>query len=194
GAPPAPASARRPFRRPVGRGFRPAPSTARPKAPRFAGRCASASADAAGPWNRKRPAGSLAGRFRVSGSVPAGAALRGRFMMERSMRRPALVVLLAAGVALGGCAYNESLGRSQFLLVGDSALTQQADAAWAEALRTQRISSDAAANARIRRVAERVTQAAGMGGRSWDYAVFIDDSPNAFVLPSGKIGVTTGLL
>src|SRR5690606_8851710 len=48
--------------------------------------------------------------------------------------------------------------------------------------------------ARIRRVAERVTQAAGMGDRSWDYAVFVDDSPNAFVLPSGKIGVTTGLL
>ena len=110
------------------------------------------------------------------------------------MRRTALVALLAAGTALSACAYNETLGRNQFLLVNDSALTQQADAAWAEALRTQRISSDAAANARVRRVGDRIVQAAGLTDRRWEYAVFVSDSPNAFVLPSGKIGVTTGLL
>ncbi|SFS88166.1 M48 family metallopeptidase [Brevundimonas viscosa] len=110
------------------------------------------------------------------------------------MRRTALVALLAAGTALSACAYNETLGRNQFLLVNDSALTQQADAAWAEALRTQRISSDAAANARVRRVGDRIVQAAGLSDRRWEYAVFVSDSPNAFVLPSGKIGVTTGLL
>jgi len=110
------------------------------------------------------------------------------------MRRTALVALLAAGTALTACAYNETLGRNQFLLVGDSALTQQADAAWAEALRTQRVSTDAAANARIRRVGDRIVEAAGMGDRRWEYAVFVSESPNAFVLPSGKIGVTTGLL
>ena len=110
------------------------------------------------------------------------------------MRRTALAALLAAGTALSACAYNETLGRNQFLLVGDSALTQQADAAWAEALRTQRISSDAAANARVRRVGDRIVQAAGLTDRRWEYAVFVSESPNAFVLPSGKIGVTTGLL
>lgn len=111
------------------------------------------------------------------------------------MHRP-LIIALAAAAALStaACAYNEALGRNQFLLVGDSALTQQADAAWAEALRTQRVSSDAAANARIRRVGDRIVEAAGMGDRRWDYAVFVSESPNAFVLPSGKIGVTTGLL
>ncbi|WP_374516059.1 M48 family metallopeptidase [Brevundimonas sp.] len=110
------------------------------------------------------------------------------------MRRTALVALLAAGTALSACAYNETLGRNQFLLVNDSALIQQADAAWAEALRTQRLSSDAAANARVRRVGERIVQAAGLTDRRWEYAVFVSESPNAFVLPSGKIGVTTGLL
>ncbi len=110
------------------------------------------------------------------------------------MRRTALVALLAAGTALSACAYNEALGRNQFLIVNDAALTQQADAAWAEALRTQRTSSDPAANARIRRVGDRIVQAAGMGDRRWEYAVFVSESPNAFVLPSGKIGVTTGLL
>lgn len=111
------------------------------------------------------------------------------------MKSLAAAALLACSVAaLGGCAYNETLGRSQLLLVDDSALTQQSEAAWAEALRTQRTSSDAAANARIRRVGDKIVQAAGLTDRRWDYALFVSDKPNAFVLPSGKIGVTTGLL
>jgi predicted Zn-dependent protease len=111
------------------------------------------------------------------------------------MRSIAAAALLACSVAaLGGCAYNETLGRNQLLLVDDSALTQQSEAAWAEALRTQRISTDAAANARIRRVGQKIVEAAGLTDRSWDYALFVSQSPNAFVLPSGKIGVTTGLL
>lgn len=111
------------------------------------------------------------------------------------MRSLAAAALLACSVAaLGGCAYNETLGRSQLLLVDNSALTQQSEAAWAEALRTQRVSTDAAANARIRRVGDKIVQAAGLTDRPWDYALFVSTSPNAFVLPSGKIGVTTGLL
>lgn len=110
------------------------------------------------------------------------------------MNRSLLAGLLLAGATLSACAYNESLGRNQLLIVDDSALIQQADAAWAETLRTQRTSSDAAANARIRRVGDRIVQAAGLTDRRWEYAVFVNESPNAFVLPSGKIGVTTGLL
>ncbi len=115
--------------------------------------------------------------------------------MTRPSTRPKILASLAAVAALmGGCAYNETLGRNQLLIVDDGALTQQADAAWAEALRTQRVSTDAAANARIRRVGDRIVQAAGLGERRWEYALFVSESPNAFVLPSGKIGVTTGLL
>ncbi|KQW78689.1 M48 family metallopeptidase [Brevundimonas sp. Root1279] len=109
------------------------------------------------------------------------------------LRLPILAAV-ALTALVGGCAYNDTLGRNQFLIVDDSSLTQQSEAAWAEALRTQPTSSDAAANARIRRVGERVVDAASLGDRRWDYAVFVSKSPNAFVLPSGKIGVTTGLL
>lgn len=106
----------------------------------------------------------------------------------------AAVVTGLIALSLGACAYNESLGRSQFLIVDDSALIQQSNAAWAETLKTQKVSTNAAQNERVRRVGGRVVQAAGLAGRSWDYAVFDDASPNAFVLPSGQIGVTTGLL
>lgn len=114
--------------------------------------------------------------------------------MTRPLRPLALAAALAVMSGLGACAYNEALGRQQLLIVDDAALTQQADAAWAQALRTQPTSRDAALNARVRRVGERIVQGAGLGNRSWDYAVFVSDSPNAFVLPSGKIGVTTSLL
>lgn len=105
-----------------------------------------------------------------------------------------LVQAAAGAAALAACAYNEDLGRNQLLIVDDSSLTTQADAAWAETLRTKTVSRDAAQNARVRRVGDRIVQAAGLGGRTWEYAVFVDNSPNAFVLPSGKIGVTTALL
>jgi predicted Zn-dependent protease len=104
------------------------------------------------------------------------------------------VIAAATALGLGACAYNESLGRNQFLIVDDSALMQQSNAAWAETLRSQKVSTNAAQNERVRRVGGRVVQAAGLAGRNWDYAVFEDASPNAFVLPSGQIGVTTGLL
>jgi predicted Zn-dependent protease len=104
------------------------------------------------------------------------------------------VIAAVTTIGLGACAYNESLGRNQFLIVDDSALMQQSNAAWAETLRSQKVSTNAAQNERVRRVGGRMVQAAGLAGRTWDYAVFEDASPNAFVLPSGQIGVTTGLL
>lgn len=105
----------------------------------------------------------------------------------------ALVAVLSA-LSLSACAYNETLGRNQFVLVDEASLTQQSDAAWAQALKTQSVSTNAGQNARVRTVGTRIVQAANLGDRSWDYAVFNDDAPNAFVLPSGKIGVTTALL
>lgn len=101
---------------------------------------------------------------------------------------------LAAAASLAACAYNPALGRDQLLLVDNAQLAQASEQAWAQALRTQQVSRDANLNARVRRVGDRLVQAAGLTDRSWDYAVFVSDSPNAFVLPSGHIGVTTGLL
>lgn len=95
---------------------------------------------------------------------------------------------------LASCAYNESLGRNQLVLMDDSALVQASQAAWQETLRTQKVSNDRAMNERVARVGNRVVQSAQLQNRSWTYAVFDDATPNAFVLPSGHMGVTTGLL
>jgi predicted Zn-dependent protease len=107
--------------------------------------------------------------------------------------RPILPLVLAA-LALSACAYNPELGRQQMTIVDDASLAQAGEQAWKQALSTSKVSPDKAANARVRAVGQRVVEAAGLGGRPWDYAVFEDVAPNAFVLPGGHVGVTTGLL
>ncbi|HYG25325.1 MAG TPA: M48 family metallopeptidase [Caulobacteraceae bacterium] len=112
------------------------------------------------------------------------------------MKRNLLVATAAVAAALGvsACSYNQALGRNQLLLVNSSSLATAANAAWAQTLATSRVSQDAAANARVRNVALKVVQAAGMNPAGWQVAVFQDSQPNAFALPGGKIGVNTGLL
>jgi predicted Zn-dependent protease len=111
-----------------------------------------------------------------------------------ALRRLALPILLAAASALGGCAYNADLGRDQLLIVNDDNLAAQGEKAWADTLRTAYVSKEPRKNARVQAVGQRVIAAAGLAGRPWDYAVFLDEAPNAFVLPGGHVGVTVGLL
>lgn len=112
------------------------------------------------------------------------------------MRRilPVLAVFTLAGASVGACSYNEALGRDQLVLVDENALAQAGQQAWSQALSSNPISRDAAQNDRLRRVGGRIVQAAGLNSMSWEYAVFVSDQPNAFVLPGGRMGVTTGLL
>jgi predicted Zn-dependent protease len=105
-----------------------------------------------------------------------------------------IMPLAVAALALSACAYNPELGRQQMTIVDDSSLTKAGEQAWNQALAKSKVSNDRAANARVRAVGQRVVDAAGLGQRPWDYAVFEDASPNAFVLPGGHVGVTTGLL
>lgn len=100
---------------------------------------------------------------------------------------------VAAAALLSGCAYNETLGRSQVLLVDDAALAQAASSAWQQTLTRSRVSNDPALNRRVASVGQRLVQAAGASGQAWEYRVFVNDSPNAFVLPGGRVGVNTGL-
>lgn len=106
----------------------------------------------------------------------------------------AAAALLGGSGLLGGCAYNDTLGRNQLILAAPGGMEQQSEAAWQQLLQTQNPARTGASVERIRRVGDRLVQAAGLSSFGWDYAVFNSQSPNAFVLPSGKIGVTTSLL
>jgi predicted Zn-dependent protease len=108
--------------------------------------------------------------------------------------RPIPPLLALAAFTLTACAYNPELGRQQMTIVDDASLAKAGDQAWRQALSTSKVSPDRAANARVRAVGQRVVDAAGLGGQPWDYAVFEGAAPNAFVLPGGHVGVTTGVL
>lgn len=105
----------------------------------------------------------------------------------------ALIVGSASVAALSGCETNDALGRKQLILFDDNALVQSALASWVELKSTAKISKDPTLNARIQKVGARVVNAAGMGNAQWEYVLFENDQPNAFVIPGNKVGVTTGL-
>jgi predicted Zn-dependent protease len=111
-----------------------------------------------------------------------------------TLRRLTLPLLMAAACGVSGCAYNADLGRDQLLIVKDDSLVGEGEKAWADTLRQSYVSKEPRKNARVQAVGQRVIDAAGLANRPWDYAVFLDEAPNAFVLPGGHVGVTVGLL
>jgi predicted Zn-dependent protease len=125
-----------------------------------------------------------------------------------TMSRRELITGLAAGsvVAFGsasvsGCTTNEALGRSQLLLVSDEQLSQLAAQSWTQALQENRQTSDPALLRRVERVGDRIVQAAdqrfpgqNLTRNNWEFAVFEDDTINAWVMPGGKVGFHKGLL
>ncbi|MEM9965585.1 MAG: M48 family metallopeptidase [Asticcacaulis sp.] len=105
----------------------------------------------------------------------------------------ASAVVLFGGAALVGCETNETLGRSQFLLVDNADLAPTALQGWSEMLKTAKVSRDVSLNNRVRTVGAKIVTAAGYNANEWEYVVFENDQPNAFVIPGNKIGVNTGM-
>ena len=110
-------------------------------------------------------------------------------------------VVAFAGTSVSGCATNEALGRSQLLLVSDGQLAQLAAQSWTQALQENRQTSDPALRRRVEGVGDRIVQAAdrqfpqqNLTQNNWEFAVFEDDTVNAWVMPGGKVGFHTGLL
>ena len=96
----------------------------------------------------------------------------------RSLRTAALAAALVAPLAL-----NSGIAQAQ----------SGADGAWEEILREKGVSKNATYNRRVERVTERLLEAADQNPREWQIAVIEDDTPNAFALPGGQIGVHSGL-
>jgi metalloendopeptidase OMA1, mitochondrial len=55
------------------------------------------------------------------------------------------------------------------------------------------ISRDPAKNAQLQRVAGRLKEVVDMPQARWEFVVFENETPNAFALPGGKVGVHSGL-
>ncbi|MEM1146369.1 MAG: M48 family metallopeptidase [Pseudomonadota bacterium] len=110
-------------------------------------------------------------------------------------------VVAFSSATVSGCATNEALGRSQFMLVSDGQLAELAAQSWTQALEQNPQTSDRALRRRVEAVGDRIVQAAdqrfpsqNLTQNNWEFAVFESDTVNAWVMPGGKVGFYTGLL
>lgn len=114
-------------------------------------------------------------------------------MRQRMFMMLAGVVLVAALIA--SCATVPETGRSQLLIISPSQEMQLGFQEFEKLKKSTPISKDAAANAQLQRVGKRIAAIASLPHAQWEFVLFDKpDTPNAFCLPGGKVGVFSGLL
>jgi predicted Zn-dependent protease len=101
-----------------------------------------------------------------------------------------LILWACALLFLNACA-TSPLGRKQFAFLSDGEVAAMGDQAFLSLKSSTPLGQDRTANAYVECVAQAVILE--VGGQ-WEVAVFQDETPNAFALPGGKIGVHTGIL
>ena len=92
------------------------------------------------------------------------------------------------------CATVPITGRSQLLLMSESAEAQMGLDAYRQVLAKARLSADPALNEGVARVGRRIAEATGRADYQWEFKVIEDKQMNAFCLPGGKVAVYTGIL
>ena len=90
-------------------------------------------------------------------------------------------------------------GRKQLTLIDDAKMDELGVSAFAEMKQEGKLDRSSATLKYVRCVADAIVAVAPKGGAApadgkWEVLVFDDETPNAFALPGGKIGVHTGML
>src|SRR6266513_1304286 len=95
---------------------------------------------------------------------------------------------------LTGCASVPYTNRHQLILISPGEEDQMGLQAYTDVKTKSKISKDPAANALVKRVAERIAKAADRPDFHWEF-VLIDDpkTVNAFCLPGGRVAVYSGI-
>jgi predicted Zn-dependent protease len=114
-----------------------------------------------------------------------------------------IVLTALVAVGLAGCQANPVSGRKQFVLVSEAQAQASSAQAYTQTLtdaqKSGKISNDAALNARVKRITDRlITQAAVMypPSKDWKWSVAVLDEPtlNAWCMPGGKMAIYTGII
>jgi predicted Zn-dependent protease len=127
------------------------------------------------------------------GTAGTSGAGRSSIFSVRRARALFLAGTVGVGVALAGCETAPVTGRQQMILLSDSQATEMGLAAYQKILQESKLSPDKALAERVRRVGQRIAAVSGRPDLPWEFNVIQDDTPNAFALPGGKVGVNTGL-
>ena len=105
-----------------------------------------------------------------------------------------VLVLVLGSLALSACATAPYTGRSQLMLTSQGQENTLGFQAFSQIRQQYRPSKDPQTNELVNRVGRRVAEAANRPDYRWEFVVFQDETPNAFCLPGGKVGIFTGIL
>jgi len=106
--------------------------------------------------------------------------------------KPTALAALAL-LALTACETAPITGRNQLILVGDQQVQALGLQAYNQMKQDKPLSRDQALIRRTKEVGRNVARISPKPDWDWEFNVFDDDSPNAFALPGGKVGVNSGL-
>lgn len=100
-----------------------------------------------------------------------------------------------AALLLAGCQNVPLTGRSQLQMISEQQERSMGLANFREIIGKEKLSQDAAQNARLQRIGARIAAATGRDDYQWEFKLIENDEAlNAFCLPGGKVAVYTGLL
>lgn len=114
-------------------------------------------------------------------------------MMKRHLFPIFLALATLAAFSMSSCSTVEDTGRKQLSLIPASQQKALGLTAFEKYKQDKKISRDPNYNRQVQNVAARLTKVITMPDAEWEFVVFDDDTPNAFALPGGKVGVHTGL-
>lgn len=113
------------------------------------------------------------------------------------MRTRLATTLLAAALATACATTTSPTGRTQYVgAVSQAQLDQLGAQAFAELKQSKRHNVDPAQTRRVRCIVDALVARLPAEQRrfAWETALFVDNEPNAFALPGGKVGVYSGIL
>lgn len=111
--------------------------------------------------------------------------------IRRALLHIAVFSLLAT--PLMGCETAPVTGRSQFIMVPEQEARQMGLEAYQQILDKSTVSNRQDYKSRVNAVGRRIAAVSGAPDLAWEFTVIEDETPNAFALPGGKVGVHTGL-
>jgi predicted Zn-dependent protease len=105
-------------------------------------------------------------------------------------------LLFATALTLAGCYTNPVTGRKSMVAIPIGTELSLGAESFQQIRTKEKVSTDAAVNARVQRIGDRIAKAVGneLPDAKWEFVVFESKELNAFALPGGKVGVYTGLI
>jgi metalloendopeptidase OMA1, mitochondrial len=96
--------------------------------------------------------------------------------------------------ALASCATAPETGRQQFIMIDPAQEAQMGFQAFSQLKQKKPFITTGKDAETVRRVGQRIARVAPVPHAKWEFVLFKDDSPNAFALPGGKVGINSGIL